>query len=109
MRTYTLTTHVIDRLTFDRPLFSVDTLQAKVLELAPVVEKFADGKTHQVAVILAEYDKPMYMGKSYGDRLVLAFDVKRKTVCTVFLRNKSQGCPKMAQVLITQSGNVVAK
>ena len=107
--TFTLTTHVIRHLEGDeRNWLSVDTLRQLVKLVSPHLDKVNPRFTHQVAVVLAEPGRPLSVGNTYGDRLVIAVDIRQRTVCSIFARWRHQGKPKACKIMIDLEGNVVA-
>lgn len=102
-----LTSHVIERLTGSRPLMSELTLQKLAKVIAHKVDQFDPNSIHQVAVLVKRYNKPINLGNSEGDCLIIPVDIRKRTIPTVFVRYHRQGKPKMAQVMIDIKGNVI--
>jgi hypothetical protein len=102
-----LTSHVIERLAGSRPLMSELTLAKLAQVIAHKVDRFDPNKIHQVAVLVKRYDRKFQLGNSEGDCLIIAVDIRKKTIPTCFLRNHHQGKPRMAQVMIDIKGNVI--
>ena len=109
MITLRTTQHVFDQLAI-RPFIT----KAEFSEVLRKVAKLAEGYTHltdgwngQLAVCIAVLDKPVNVGKSRGNRVILAVNMERRTIPTIFARNDWQGKPKSAAVLIDLEGNIL--
>ena len=109
MTHYALTKHVIDHLSGgQRQYLKVETLRKLVDLVAPQLDKVDPRFTHQVAVVLAEPGRKITVdGDTYGDRLVIAVDIRQRQVCTVMARWRRQGKPKACKIMIDIDGNVV--
>ena len=109
MGIYHLSTHVINHLSGgDRKFLSVELLTQVVNLVSQHLDKVNPNKTHQVAVVLGEYSKPVKIGNTYGSRIIIAVDVRKRTVCSIFARHICQGKPKACQIMIDLEGNVVS-
>ena len=107
MSTITLTSHVVERLTGIRPLMSVSTLQDIAKHISAKVDRFDPNRVHQVAVKVYQFNEPRKLGNSEGDCLIIAVDIRKRTIPTTFLRNERQGRPRMAQVMINLNGDII--
>ena len=103
-----ISSHIIhDHLNGDRPLMSQDLMLDVVKHCETLVSRYDPRVVHQVAVVLFEYDEPQVLGRTEGDRLVLAIDIRTRVATTVFLRNTWQGKPSACQVMIDINGNEI--
>jgi hypothetical protein len=105
---YTITSHVKDHLSGGRNFLKQSTLEQLVRLVAPQLDKVDPRRNHQVAVVLAEPGRKLTVGNTHGDRLIIAVDIRQRTVCSIFARWKRQGKPRACQVMIDLDGNVVA-
>ena len=107
MSTFILSHHVIDQLTGDRPLMSIEMLQEVVQVAARKVSRYSPANVHQVAVRVCTLPRTIKMGYSAGNTLIIMFDIRSGKIPTAFLRNEWQGMPKMASVYIDLDGTVL--
>lgn len=105
-----ITHHVMQQLE-KRPFVKPETfvkLVKFILEpLAAEYTHLTDGIHGQLAIVLGAYDKPVKIGKSQGDRVVVAVNMERRTIPTIFARFEHQGKPKNAAVMIDLEGNIL--
>lgn len=104
MSTLTLSQHVIYRMTGNRASFTAEMLNEIVRRIVPLLSDYDPAKIHQVAVRIVKLPRAIKLGKSEGDCLIFAVDIRKMVIPTAFVRYEWQGRPKMAQVYIDLDG-----
>ena len=110
MKTLYITQHVLDQLE-NRPFLSQDTFVKLVHKvIVPLVQDYThltDGYNGQLAIRLGTLRNPVNIGKSRGDCVIIAVNMARGTIPTIFARFEKQGKPKSAAIMIDLEGNIL--
>jgi hypothetical protein len=91
-------------MTGNRATFTKSMLDEIVRRIIPLLSEFDPATIHQVAVQIVKLPRPIKLGKSEGDCLIFAVDIRKMVIPTAFVRYQRQGKPKMAQAYIDLDG-----